>query len=94
MPAFTGIYQKTGEDMPTVLRIGPYRFFFFSKESAEPAHIHVEAGGKEAKIWLTDMRLASSYGMRPHELARIMSIAQEYRHTFLEAWNEYFTNNS
>lgn len=46
--------------MPTVLRIGPYRFFFFSRENNEPAHVHIEAGGKEAKIWLASLELASS----------------------------------
>jgi len=30
--------------MPTVLRIRGYRFFFFSDESREPAHVHVESG--------------------------------------------------
>jgi hypothetical protein len=28
--------------MPTVLRVGPYRFFFFSGDRDEPPHIHVE----------------------------------------------------
>ncbi|MBW6456390.1 MAG: DUF4160 domain-containing protein [Trueperaceae bacterium] len=27
---------------PTVLRDGPYRFFFFSNERGEPPHIHVQ----------------------------------------------------
>ncbi|WP_439481025.1 DUF4160 domain-containing protein [Cyclobacterium plantarum] len=38
--------------MPTVLRIGPYRFFFFSNEGNEPPHIHVESGEGHAKFWL------------------------------------------
>jgi hypothetical protein len=32
--------------MPTVLRKGPYRFFFFSREPYKPAHIHVEQRGQ------------------------------------------------
>ena len=28
--------------MPTMLRVAGYRFFFFSNERQEPAHIHVE----------------------------------------------------
>lgn len=28
--------------MPTVLRAGPHRFFFYSLENNEPAHIHVQ----------------------------------------------------
>jgi len=27
--------------MPTILRIGPYRFYFYSNEKGEPPHIHV-----------------------------------------------------
>ena len=28
--------------MPTILRIGPYRFFFYAGDRDEPLHIHVE----------------------------------------------------
>jgi hypothetical protein len=28
--------------MPTVLRSGPYRFFFYSADRGEPPHVHVE----------------------------------------------------
>ncbi|NLE29049.1 MAG: DUF4160 domain-containing protein [Phycisphaerae bacterium] len=38
--------------MPTVFRVGKYRFFFFSGEGNEPAHIHVESGDSYAKFWL------------------------------------------
>jgi hypothetical protein len=38
--------------MPTVARIGPYRFFFYSSENREPPHIHVEDDEKVAKYWL------------------------------------------
>jgi hypothetical protein len=38
--------------MPTVLRISGYRFFFYSGEGSEVAHIHVEHGDGVAKIWL------------------------------------------
>ena len=42
----------SGITMPTVLRIDGYRFFFFSLEGSEPAHIHVEHGDKVAKYWV------------------------------------------
>jgi len=29
--------------MPTVLRVGRYRFFFFSNENNEPPLIHIKA---------------------------------------------------
>lgn len=36
--------------MPTVLRIGPYRFFFYSNENDEPMHIHVLKRSSSGKI--------------------------------------------
>lgn len=38
--------------MPTVLKIGGYRFFFYSNEGNEPPHIHVEKSDSLAKFWL------------------------------------------
>jgi hypothetical protein len=43
--------------MPTVLRWGPYRAFFYSNEGGEPPHIHVRSGNYEAKFWLTTFLL-------------------------------------
>jgi len=57
--------------MPTVARIGPYRFSFYSHENAEPAHIHVEYDEKVAKSWLDPVRLVSSHGFRSHELTQV-----------------------
>ena len=79
--------------MPTVLRVGPYRFFFFSRETGEPAHVHIEAGEKEAKIWLANVHLAMSYGFRAHELTELLALVKEHRETLLEAWNEFFSPN-
>jgi hypothetical protein len=54
--------------MPTVMRVGPYRFFFYSNEGNEPAHIHVTAGGNEAKFWLSPVSLASNRGFSARDL--------------------------
>lgn len=54
--------------MPTVLRIGSTRFFFYSNEGAEPPHIHVEQGGAVAKFWLGVVSLASSTRFSAPEL--------------------------
>jgi hypothetical protein len=35
--------------MPTVLRVGPYQFFFYSTDGKEPPHIHVERDDDVAK---------------------------------------------
>ena len=76
--------------MPTLLRIGPYRFFFYSNEGKEPAHVHVAAGSKEAKFWLSTGELASSYSFRPHELSELLAIVAQHKAAFQELWNEYF----
>ncbi len=36
--------------MPTVLRVDGFRFFFYSNEGNEPAHIHVQKAEKYAKF--------------------------------------------
>jgi hypothetical protein len=74
--------------MPTVLRVGRYRFFFFSNENNEPSHIHVKAESDQAKFWLEPIRLATNYGFRAHELNEIERIIQEHHKELLEAWNE------
>jgi uncharacterized protein DUF4160 len=53
--------------VPTVLRWGPYRAFFYSNEGDEPAHVHVRAGGKEAKFWLHDLTIAINTGFPAHD---------------------------
>lgn len=81
---------KYADRMPTVLRVGRFRFFFYSNESAEPPHIHVEAGEKVAKYWLELVEVAANHGFRSHELTEIRALVVEYREQFLEAWNGYF----
>ena len=53
--------------MPTVLRDGPYRFHFYSREPGEPPHIHVERDDHEAEYWLTPVRLAANHGFPGHD---------------------------
>ena len=78
--------------MPTVLKIKGYRFFFFSLEGCEPPHIHIEHGDHVAKFWLNPINLASSYGFKSHELAKIRVIVIEHSELFLEKWHEFFSN--
>ena len=59
------------DSMPTVLRENGYRFHFYSHESTEPAPIHVEKAGKEAKFWLRPVQLALNDGFSVHELRKI-----------------------
>jgi hypothetical protein len=76
--------------MPTVLRRGPYRFFFYSGDRDEPPHIHVDHDDREAKFWLEPVRLERSRGFSGKELNRIQEIVQENQATLLESWNEFF----
>lgn len=76
--------------MPTVLRIGGHRFFFFSNEGDEPPHIHVETAENYAKFWLSPVALATSVGYTARELRQLRELVEEHR-DFLEAkWHEYF----
>jgi Domain of unknown function (DUF4160) len=47
---------------PTLLREGPYRFYFYAGDGAEPAHVHVEGDGGEAKYWLRPVVLKNAWG--------------------------------
>jgi hypothetical protein len=77
--------------MPTVLRVGRYRFYFFSNEGQEPPHIHVKAGSDEAKFWLHPIDLASNYGFRAHALNEIAQIIEAHQEKLMEAWDGYFS---
>jgi hypothetical protein len=76
--------------MPTVMRVGPYRFFFYSNEGAEPAHIHVTAGGSEVKFWLSPIALASNRGFSARDLHDIEDIVRANVATLQGAWDAYF----
>ena len=71
--------------MPTVLRIGPYRFHFYSREGNEPPHIHVTREDMEAKFWLRPVVLAANHGFATAELARIQRLVEEHCQTLTAA---------
>ena len=76
--------------MPTILRIGPYRCFFYAGDRDEPLHIHVEREDKIAKFWLDPIRLQSSGRFTRAEIALISNIIREQLPQLMEAWHEYF----
>lgn len=76
--------------MPTVLRIGPYRFFFYAGDREEPPHVHVERDRSTAKFWLNPVRLQRSKGFRSHELDSIRKLVEENQEVFRRSWNDYF----
>jgi len=76
--------------VPTVLIIGPYRFFFYSNEYGEPPHIHVQRDAAVAKFWLSPIALAKSRGFSAQELARLARLVTQHSSQFEESWNEHF----
>ncbi|MCY3646480.1 MAG: DUF4160 domain-containing protein [Chloroflexi bacterium] len=76
--------------MPTVVREGPYRFYFYSHEPNEPPHVHVDRDADSAKFWLRPVALAANYGFRPVELRRVERLVERYATMLLEAWDERF----
>ena len=78
--------------MPTVLQIGPYRFFSYAGDRNEPPHVHVERDRHTAKFWLAPVRLQKSGGFSSVELNRIQRLIAANREKLLREWHEYFGN--
>ena len=79
--------------MPTVHRLGPYRFYFFSEEngaSHEGPHIHVRSGSGVASFWLQPTRIRDYQGYTPQEVRRIMRIVMTNHDLLLKEWHEFF----
>jgi hypothetical protein len=76
--------------MPTVLRSGPYRFYFYSHEPNEPPHVHVDRDALSAKFWLDPVALARNLGFNARDLGVLYGIIVEHQQQLLEAWHGYF----
>ena len=75
---------------PTVVRDGPYRLFFISRE--EPRfHVHVAHPDGEAKFWLTPVvHLATSTGLSPRQITDAQGVVQAHMKEIEDAWNHHF----
>jgi hypothetical protein len=76
--------------MPTVLRVGPYRCFFYAGDREEPPHVHVERDDNIAKFWLEPVRLQYSGGFSRREINRIRRLIEDNQQGILESWYEFF----
>jgi hypothetical protein len=76
--------------MPTVLRSGPYRLFFYAGDRDERRHIHIERDDRIAKFWLDPIRLQNSGGFSRTEIARIQRVVEIHQRNLMEAWDAYF----
>ena len=78
--------------MPTLLRIGGYRFFFYSADREEPPHVHIERERQSAKFWLDPARLASSGGLSRKEIDELYRLVVANRERFLRSWHDFFND--
>ena len=76
--------------MPTLLRIFGLRFFFYLDEH-RPIHVHVEYGGKIAKINLEpEVVVVYNHGLKEHDLRTAVETCKIYKSNFVEEWNKRF----
>jgi Domain of unknown function (DUF4160) len=85
-----GYNPQRGGSMPTVLRSGPYRFFFYAGDADEPPHVHVERDANTAKFWLKPVRLERSGGFGRREITAIEKLVEQNREALVRSWNEFF----
>ena len=76
--------------MPTALRVGPYRIYFFSHDIAEPPHVHVDRDACSAKFWLSPTRIATNRGFSQRELRVVRDIVVQTEDRLMEAWYAHF----
>lgn len=76
--------------MPTVLRSGPYRLYFYSHEPNEPPHVHIDRDDQACKFWLEPVALARNLGFNAKELRDLERLVIDNQQRLLEAWHEYF----
>jgi len=77
--------------MPTILRINGFRFFFYSNENDEPAHVHVQKGDAEGKIWLEPLPSAAYFKrFSSAEQKDILDIVRNNIEYLISKWYEYF----
>ena len=76
---------------PTIHRVGPYRFFFNSREERR-IHVHVATSDGVAKFWLEPIvALANFYDLKTKDLRNIETIIKEHEDEFKSAWRRHFS---
>ena len=81
--------------MPTALRAGPYRFYFYSYDCGEPRHMHVDRESNSAKFWLDpDVLLSDNHGYGRKELRDVQRITRENVETLRKEWDAFCGGNT
>lgn len=78
--------------MPTILRIGAFRFHFYSDERHEPLHIHIATSDGECKFWLEPIRLARNKGILPHVIREIEKLVFKHQLFLKEKYHEFHSS--
>jgi hypothetical protein len=73
--------------MPTILRLGGFRFEIFPGDHS-PAHTHAYYGGGRAVIYLETVKLREQVGLKPKDVAKAMGMVAQHQAQFLRAWRE------
>ena len=82
-------YAWEVKTMPTIPRIGSFRFHFYSDEGSEPPHIHVATPDGECKFWLEPIRLARNKGVPPRFVREIEKLIFARYGLLREKYDEY-----
>jgi hypothetical protein len=83
-------HNRVEPSMPTALRIGPYRFYFYSYDCGEPRHMHVDRENKSAKFWLDPgVSLAENHGYSRKELRDMERFTRENLEKLRNEWDAF-----
>ncbi len=75
---------------PTVLREGPFRLFFFSREKPR-MHVQVSHPDGEDKFWLQpEIALAESVGLSARQITDAQDIVERHTGEIRDAWIRHF----
>lgn len=76
--------------MPTTLRIGPFRCYFYAYDCGEPRHTHIDRDRLSAKFWLDpDIALATNIGFSRRELRQIERMLREHLEGLRYEWDAF-----
>lgn len=80
--------------MPTILTEGGFRLYFYANERNEPAHVHVDYQGADAKFWILPVALARNLGMSAGTLGKAETLVIKHEQLIKEKWDEFFSKKN